>query len=147
MDWLRGLLEGLTRFSDVGLLLMRVLVGFLFVYSGLRKYRRLRKFAEENGLPLIVAFLAVSAEFWGGVGRRPWGRHATGGTCHHSCDVWVDVSPHHQVEESLLGGQRWLGVRPDVVHHVPGHRGHGRWCNRHLAGRVTTPAIRAYRVR
>ena len=42
---------------------MRLLVGFLFVYSGLGKYRKLRKFAEENGLPIVVAFLAVSAEF------------------------------------------------------------------------------------
>ena len=49
MDALRDLLQGLTRFSDVGLLLMRLLVGFLFVYSGLGKYQKLRKFAEENG--------------------------------------------------------------------------------------------------
>jgi putative oxidoreductase len=67
MDALRDLLQGLTRFSDVGLLLMRLLVGFLFVYSGLGKYQKLRKFAEENGLPIVVAFLAVSAEFWGGL--------------------------------------------------------------------------------
>ncbi len=66
MDQTRDLLQGLTLFSDVALLLMRVLVGFLFVYSGLGKYRKLRKFAEENGLPVIIAFLAVSAEFWGG---------------------------------------------------------------------------------
>ncbi|NNG15708.1 MAG: DoxX family protein [Gemmatimonadales bacterium] len=67
MDAIRDLLRELTRFSDVGLLLMRLLVGFLFVYSGLGKYRKLRKFAEENGLPVVVAFLAVSAEFLGGL--------------------------------------------------------------------------------
>ena len=43
MDQSRDLLQGLTLFSDVALLLMRLLVGFLF-----------------------IAFLAVSGEFWGG---------------------------------------------------------------------------------
>ena len=60
-------LQELTLFSDLGLLLMRLLVGFLFVYSGFGKYGKLRKFAGENGLPVIIAFLAVSAEFWGGL--------------------------------------------------------------------------------
>ena len=60
-------LQELTLFSDIGLLLMRFLVGFLFVYSGFGKYRKLRKFAGENELPVIIAFLAVSAEFWGGL--------------------------------------------------------------------------------
>ena len=41
MDWLREPLEGLTCFSDVSLFFMRVLVGFLFVCSGLGKYRTL----------------------------------------------------------------------------------------------------------
>lgn len=67
MEWSRDFLVGLTRFSDVGLLLMRLMVGFLFVYSGFGKYKKIGKFAEENGLPLVIALLAVSAEFWGGL--------------------------------------------------------------------------------
>ncbi len=67
MDLLRDPLERLTGLSNLGLLLMRLLVGFLFVYSGIGKYRRLRKFADENGLPIPLAFLVVSAEFWGGL--------------------------------------------------------------------------------
>ena len=67
MDQLRDLVQGLTSFSDVGLLLMRLFVGFLFVYSGFGKYRKLRKFAGENSLPVVIAFLTVSAEFWGGL--------------------------------------------------------------------------------
>jgi hypothetical protein len=40
---------------------MRLLVGFLFVCSGLGKYKKLTKFAEENSLPVVVPSLALSA--------------------------------------------------------------------------------------
>ena len=69
MVWLANLLQALTEypFYDVGLLALRLLVGGLFVYSGVNKYQKLSEFADENGLPVPLAFLSVSAEFWGGL--------------------------------------------------------------------------------
>ncbi len=58
----------LNEFGDAALLLMRLLVGSLFVYSGFGKYKKLASFASHNGLPVPVAFMTVSAEFWGGLG-------------------------------------------------------------------------------
>ena len=68
MSDLSNLFVTLNEFQDAALLLLRLLVGSLFVYSGFGKYKKLASFANENGLPVPVAFIGVSAEFWGGLG-------------------------------------------------------------------------------
>ena len=44
------------------------MVGCSFAYSGFGKFKKLRSFSTDQGLPLPIAFLVVSAEFFGGLG-------------------------------------------------------------------------------
>ena len=68
MGSMSGALAALTQFQDFGLLALRLMVGFLFFYSGFGKFKKLRSFSKDQGLPLPVGFLAVTAEFFGGLG-------------------------------------------------------------------------------
>jgi len=67
MENLLTFLESLTQYEDVGLFLMRLLVGGLFVYSGKNKLKDVKGFATHNGLPVPIGYLVVLGEFLGGI--------------------------------------------------------------------------------
>ena len=69
MDSVSSALSSLTQFQDFGLLALRLLVGFLFFYSGFGKFKKLRSFSKDQGLPLPVGVLAVMNRT-GNVGDR-----------------------------------------------------------------------------
>jgi len=68
METISNFFAQLTQYGDVGLFLMRLLVGGLFTYSGSRKIRKYKSFAKGNGLPAAIGFLVALAELTGGVG-------------------------------------------------------------------------------
>lgn len=59
--------QALTQYQDVGLFIMRLMVGGLFLYSGQLKIRDLKKFAEHNQLPIPVAGIVAFFELVAGL--------------------------------------------------------------------------------
>jgi len=68
MELLTKFLQSLLTYQDLGLFVMRLLVGTLFLYSGTRKIRDLKNFAKHNGLSMPVAIPVVLFEIFGGIG-------------------------------------------------------------------------------
>lgn len=66
MNPLAELLHNLTDFQDVGLLAMRLLVGFVFITAGGNKSEGIRKFAAKNGLPVPIAYALATTELLAG---------------------------------------------------------------------------------
>jgi len=48
--------------ADLSLLLIRLVVGFSFIVASRNKSRDIKKFARNNGMPVPVAMLVVTAE-------------------------------------------------------------------------------------
>lgn len=68
MDAITQLFDTLARFQDGALLLLRIVVGFVFIVASYNKSRNVRKVAERNRLPLIVAYGLTVTEFVSGIG-------------------------------------------------------------------------------
>jgi len=68
METISNFFAQLTQYQDIGLFLMRLLVGLLFAYSGYGKAKKLKDFSKHNGLPLPIGTLVVLAELMGGIG-------------------------------------------------------------------------------
>ena len=68
MELIVDFFDSLLAYNDLGLFAMRLYLGFLFIYSAQNKIKKLKSFAEHNGLPVPVAFGVVLFEFVGAVG-------------------------------------------------------------------------------
>jgi len=68
IDTFRDLFETLTGYPEIPLLLVRLVVGFVFVVAVRNKLKDVPAFAEHNGLPVPVAWGLTFAEIAGGVG-------------------------------------------------------------------------------
>lgn len=60
------LLNDLNQYTDIGLLLMRLVVGFVFITAGGNKSQGIREFASKNGLPVTVAYALAATELLAG---------------------------------------------------------------------------------
>lgn len=56
-----------TVVSSVVVLLIRLVVGFSFVIASRNKSKNIKKFAKNNGLPVLVAIFLTIAEMVGGI--------------------------------------------------------------------------------
>lgn len=65
---IRSFFESVQEYPDLPLLLMRLVVGFVFVIAARNKLKDVPEFAKGNDLPLPVAWLTVFAEFAAGIG-------------------------------------------------------------------------------
>ena len=54
--------------ADLLLLLIRVIVAVAFIISARNKFRDIKKFAANDGVPLPVAYFVATAEICGGLG-------------------------------------------------------------------------------
>ncbi|MBI4033806.1 DoxX family protein [Candidatus Saccharibacteria bacterium] len=52
--------------ADIGLLLVRLIVGYAFIVAARNKSRDVRKFAKSNGLPLSLAVVVMITEMTAG---------------------------------------------------------------------------------
>lgn len=68
MESLTTFLQQATDYQNVGLFLLRLVIGFQFTYSGVTKIRKVKGFSEGIGLPPAVGLLVILAELTGGVG-------------------------------------------------------------------------------
>lgn len=68
MENVAELLQSLTQYEDVGLFVMRVFLGAIFIHSGSKKIKNVKGFAERNELPIVLAFIVLIFEFFGGIG-------------------------------------------------------------------------------
>jgi putative oxidoreductase len=68
LDSIRSFFETVQDFPDIPLLLMRVVVGLVFVVAARNKLKDVAEFAKGNGLPVPIAWLSIFAEIAGGVG-------------------------------------------------------------------------------
>jgi putative oxidoreductase len=65
---IRSLFESVQEYPDLPLLLMRLVVGLVFVVAARNKLKDVAAFAKGNDLPIPVAWLTMFAEFTAGVG-------------------------------------------------------------------------------
>ncbi len=68
MDTFNDLFSALLDYPDLPLLLMRLVVGFVFVVAVRNKLKDIAAFAEHNGLPVPVARALTVAEAAGAIG-------------------------------------------------------------------------------
>jgi len=68
MDTFNDLFSALLDYPDLPLLLMRLVVGFVFVVAARNKLKDIAAFAEHNGLPVPVARALTVAEAAGAIG-------------------------------------------------------------------------------
>lgn len=57
-----------TGMEDYGLLILRVLIGFIFIYHGFPKLTKFTKLAKGMGFPAAFVFFLGLAETLGGIG-------------------------------------------------------------------------------
>jgi len=117
----------LAQFSDFALLLMRLMVGVVFVSSGWSHTKDPVTRGKSIGLsPGFTRFLGL-AELFGGAGVAL-------GILTHPGDARGHSEKDLRLAYRVLGKiERWLALRSAVRHDVSGHRHHWRRTLRSLS--------------
>ena len=113
----------LARFTDLGLLLLRLMVGLVFGSSGYGHLRdpeaRAKSIEMSRGFTI---FLGV-AEVAGGLGVAFGVLTQLAALWTYPDYVWRDLEKSLRVAQRILGGEGIrLALRPDVSSDEPGHR-------------------------
>lgn len=66
MEAVSDIFQSLLVYQDIGLLAMRLLVGFVFITAGGNKSQGIRAFADKNGLPVPIAYALAATELLAG---------------------------------------------------------------------------------
>lgn len=65
---MENLFEILKQYDYIGLFLMRLIMGLMFIYSSIRKMKDVQGFSGKNELPLFLGYTVVAMELIAGVG-------------------------------------------------------------------------------
>jgi len=63
-----NIINAVSQFDFIGFFLMRLIMGFMFVYSSTHKMKDVVGFSQKNEIPKSLAYIVVSLEFIAGVG-------------------------------------------------------------------------------
>jgi uncharacterized membrane protein len=122
-------LPWLLQFSDEALLLMRLLVGVVFISSGWRHAKDPVTRAKSIGMsPGLTRFLGI-AELAGGLGV--------------AVGVLTQLAALGLIVIILGQGERWLALRPALRGHVSRHCHHRRRALRAVLESVAPADVRA----
>lgn len=65
---MENLFTSLKEYTFIGLFLMRLVMGFMFIYSSAGKMKNVSGFSEQNEIPKALGYLIVTFEMLAGIG-------------------------------------------------------------------------------
>jgi len=68
MDSIQNFFAATTDYPDLPLLLVRLVVGVVFVIAGRNKLKNVPGFSKDNGLPVPIGWALIFAEISAGIG-------------------------------------------------------------------------------
>lgn len=68
METIESFFASTSEYPDLPLLLLRLVVGFVFIIAGRNKAKNAAGFSKDNGLPLPIGWALIFAEITAGIG-------------------------------------------------------------------------------